>query len=257
LFIRLLFIRLLFIIVSGHSKWSKVKHQKATTDAVKSKAFTKAGHAITVAVREGGGMTDPARNFHLRLAIEKAREVNMPRDNIKRAIERGKGIGSVAIEQILYEGYGPFGVAFLIDAMTDNRQRSVAAIKNLLDRSGGTIARPGAVSYLFERLGVITVPKITVSYDTVFEAAVELGARDVVETADMVEVYTDVEKLGAAKEALHEKGIPIDNADIIMIPKTSIGIDTSQMQKIDSLAQELESLDDVQHVYTNAEERSV
>ena len=161
--------------MSGHSKWSKVKHQKATTDVVKGMAFTKAARAITIAVHEGGGIGDPAHNFHLRLAIEKAREVNMPKDNIERAIEKGMGSGGAQIEQITYEGYGPGGVAILIEAATDNRQRTVSAVKNLLDRAGGSLGSPGAVFYLFKPCGIITVPK-TVGFDMLFEAALSAGA---------------------------------------------------------------------------------
>ena len=145
--------------MSGHSKWSKVKHQKATTDVVKSFAFTKASRAIAVAVKEGGGMTDPNSNFHLRLAIERARAVNMPKENIERAVARAGGSGGAAIEHVTYEGYGPGGVAFLIEAATDNRQRSVSQIKNVLERAGGTLVSPGALNFLFERRGVVIEPK--------------------------------------------------------------------------------------------------
>lgn len=240
-------------VMSGHSKWSKVKHQKATTDVVKGMAFTKAAHAITIAVREGGG-ADPVHNFRLRLAIEKAHDANIPKENIERAIEKGKGIGGDAIEQILYEGYGPYGVAFLIETATDNRQRTVATVKNILERRGGTIASPGAVSYLFERCGILTIPKQTLSYDTVFEGALESGATDVIETADMFEVYTEVAALASVKQALQGKGIAIDNVNIIMKPKTSIILDELQMKTIDTLVDDVESLDDVQNVFTNAQE---
>ncbi|MCX6793930.1 MAG: YebC/PmpR family DNA-binding transcriptional regulator [Candidatus Gottesmanbacteria bacterium] len=145
--------------MSGHSKWSKVKHQKATTDVVKSFAFTKASHAITVAVKEGGGITDPVSNFHLRLAVEKAHAVNMPKENIERAIAKAAGEGAAAIEQIMYEGYGPGGVAILIHAATDKRQRTVSQIKNVLERAGGTLVSPGGVNFLFERRGTIIEPK--------------------------------------------------------------------------------------------------
>lgn len=145
--------------MSGHSKWSKVKHQKATTDVVKSFAFTKASRAIAVAVKEGGGITDPASNFHLRLAVEKAHAVNMPKENIERAIARGAGEGAAAIEQIMYEGYGPGGIAILIEAATDNRQRTVSQIKNILVRAGGTLVSPGALNYLFEKRGTSIEPK--------------------------------------------------------------------------------------------------
>ncbi len=137
--------------MSGHSKWSKVKHQKATTDVVKGQAFTKASHAITIAVHEGAGTTNPDMNFRLRLAIEKAREVNMPKDTIERAIAKGKGEEGTGIETVLYEGYGPGGVGFLVEAATDNRQRTSSAIKNIFDQYGGSLAGSGAVSFLFDK----------------------------------------------------------------------------------------------------------
>lgn len=142
--------------MSGHSKWSKVKHQKATTDAVKASEFTRASHAISVAVSEGGGGTDPEHNFRLRLAIEKARMVNMPKENIQRAIEKGKGQEGNGLEQIIYEGYGPGGVGFMIDVATTNRNRAVSEIKNVLERGGGTLVNPGGVAYLFR--AKVTIP---------------------------------------------------------------------------------------------------
>lgn len=135
--------------MSGHSKWSKVKHQKATTDVVKAREFTKAARGITIAVMEGGGVIDPDHNFRLRLAIQKARDVNMPKENISRAIEKGKGTEAAGIEQVMYEGYGPGGVALLIEAATDNRNRTVSQIKNALERAGGTLTGPGSASFLF------------------------------------------------------------------------------------------------------------
>jgi YebC/PmpR family DNA-binding regulatory protein len=241
------------MVMSGHSKWSKVKHQKATTDVVKGMAFTRAARGITLAVRQGGGDGDPNHNFHLRLAIEKARDVNMPKENIERAIEKGKGVGGEAIEQINYEGYAPFGVACVIEVATDNKQRTVAVIKNLLDRAGGTLASPGAVSYLFDHCAVCTIPKNNVSFDAVFEVAVNAGATDVVDTSDMFEVYVEIAKASIVKQCLLEKGIAVDNIEIIMKPKISIPLDAQKIQKIDTLISEIENIDDVQKVFTNAE----
>jgi YebC/PmpR family DNA-binding regulatory protein len=232
--------------MSGHSKWSKVKHQKATTDVVKSAAFTKATHAITIAVREGGGNTDPESNFHLRLAIERARAVNMPKENIERAIAKGGGAGGTAIEQILYEGYGPGGVALLIEATTDNRQRTVSQIKNVLDRAGGRLASPGSVSFQFRKRGVLTIPKSVGSLDSLLSFAVDAGADDVVEATDLFEIYTAPNQLFHVKKMLEEKGITVDNAVLIMHPTMTVQAD------VERLAEELESLDDVQTVYTNA-----
>ena len=237
--------------MSGHSKWSKVKHQKATTDVVKSFAFTKASRGITVAVSEGGGVTDPDMNFHLRLAIEKAREVNMPKENIERAIARASGEDAATIEQITYEGYGPGGVAMLIEVATDNRKRSVSQVKNVLERGGGVLATPGSVAFQFQRRGVITVPKQGARFDDVFSVACDAGADDVVETSDLFEVYTQDSMLRAVKLALESARMSIDTTMRIMHPTNPIDIDESNREKIDALVAALESIDDVQNVFTN------
>lgn len=239
--------------MSGHSKWSKVKHQKATTDVVKVMAFTRAARAITIAVHEGGGVGDPNHNFHLRLAIEKARDVNMPKENIERAIEKGMGVGANTIEQVLYEGYGPGGVGILIETATDNKVRTVGVIKNLFDRAGGAVASPGAVSYQFERCGILTVPKSASTFDVLFEAALDAGASDVVDTVDMFEVYTTLPQLALVKQSLLDKKIQIDNTEVIMKPKMHIPFDGSKRNALDQLLEGLEGLDDVQHVFTNIE----
>jgi YebC/PmpR family DNA-binding regulatory protein len=237
--------------MSGHSKWSKVKHQKATTDVVKSFAFTKASRAITVAVKEGGGITDPNMNFHLRLAVEKAHDVNMPKENIERAIAKASGEGATAIEQITYEGYGPGGVALLIETATDNRQRTVSPIKNVLERSGGTLASPGAVSFQFSRRGLLTVPKQGITYDSLLTAACDAGAEDVVEMTDLFEVYTKDATLPAVKQALEAARIPIEHTARIMHPTTPIEGEDALRTKIEDLVAALEELDDVQTVFTN------
>jgi YebC/PmpR family DNA-binding regulatory protein len=237
--------------MSGHSKWSKVKHQKATTDVVKSFAFTKASRAITVAVKEGGGITDPDMNFHLRLAVEKARDVNMPKENIERAIAKAGGEGAAAIEQIMYEGYGPGGVAMLIEATTDNRQRTVSQIKNVLERASGALASPGAVSFQFVRRAVLTVPKQGTTFDVLLSAAIDAGADDVVETTDFFEVYTQDGRLPAVKQSLESSEIPIENMARIMHPTTPMAGDDTLHVKIDDLVAALEELDDVQIVFTN------
>lgn len=237
--------------MSGHSKWSKVKHQKATTDVVKSAAFTKATHAITIAVKEGVGISDPDSNFHLRLAVERARAVNMPKENIERAIAKAAGEGAGAIEQVMYEGYGSGGVAILIEATTDNRQRTVSMIKNVLERAGGTLASPGAVLFQFQKRGIITIPKSGVSLDALLTASIDAGADDVVEMHDLFEVYTTPTMLFHVKKSLEEKGITIDNAVLIMHPTMPRQADQSHETKINDLVSELEQLEDVQTVYTN------
>ncbi len=238
--------------MSGHSKWSKVKHQKATTDVVKGQAFTKASHAITIAVREGGGVVDPSTNFRLRLAIEKARAVNMPKDNIERAILKGKGEGGEAVESVLYEGYGPHGVACLVEATTDNRQRTASMIKNVFDRFGGSLAGPGAVTYLFTRAGVLVIEKTpALSFDRLMEAALEAGADDVVEKDDVYEVYTQWTTLMEVKDRLEKSGITVTNAELIMRPTMPIAIDSQKHGVIESLEESLSELPDVQRVFVN------
>lgn len=237
--------------MSGHSKWSKVKHQKATTDVVKSTAFTKATHAIMIAVKEGGGVTDPNSNFHLRLAVERARAVNMPKENIERAIAKASGEGASAIEQIMYEGYGPGGVAMIIETATDNRQRTVSQVKNVLERAGGSLAEPGAVVFQFERRGVMTVPKTGLTLDGLLSAGIDAGAEDIIETLDLFEVYTRPTDLFKVKSALEGKGIAIDNAVLIMHPTITVPADGAHQAKIDDVVSELEALEDVHTVYTN------
>jgi len=236
--------------MSGHSKWSKVKHQKATTDVVKAAAFTRASHGITIAVREGGG-ADPDRNFHLRLAIEKARDVNMPKENIERAIAKAEGAGGLAIEQIILEGYGPGGIAILVEAATDNRQRTVSQVKNVLERSGGSLAEPGAVSFQFARRGVLTIHKTGQTLDSLVGVAIDAGADDVTETIDLFEVYTNPKALHAVKKIFEEKGIAIENAVLIMHPTMSIPVSDAHMSALEEITNLLSELSDVQSVYTN------
>jgi len=238
--------------MSGHSKWSKIKHQKATTDVVKGQAFTKVSRALTIAVKEGGGISDPNLNFRLRLAVEKAREVNMPKNTIVRAVERGKGGGAETIEQVLYEGYGPGGVAILIEAATDNRQRTVAEIKHVFDRFGGSLATPGAVNYLFTRSGVITVVKAKYSFDTIMEVALDAGAEDIVDAGDVFEIYVTPQTFIEAIQTLEGKGITLDNTELIMRPVTVVKITDAVQNQLDKLIQELTALEDVQKVYENA-----
>lgn len=240
--------------MSGHSKWSKVKHQKETTDAKKGAAFTKAAAAIIVAVREGGGITDPEKNFRLRLAVEKAREVNMPKENIERAIERGAGLEGRTIESVSYEAYGPGGVALIIDAATDNRQRTVAEVKNILDRGGGTLAGPGAVAYLFRKLGVIIVSKTAaLTPDDILAKSIDSGADDVVEKNDLYEIYTSVAKLHEVATALKGQEITVDQTAIAARPLTTVKLDQEKHEKLERLTDELTDLDDVQEVWTNEE----
>lgn len=237
--------------MSGHSKWSKVKHQKAMTDAVKSAAFTRASRAITVAVREGGGITDPQKNFRLRLAIDQARAVNMPKETIERAIERANGSSVTALETVIYEGYGPGGVAYLVEAATDNKQRTSAAIKHQFDRAGGSIAAPGAVGFQFVRCGIILIGKGSgVTLDALVEAAIAAGADDVIERDDVFEVYTKDTALSEVKEQLAAAGLSLEHADLIMKPLQLSHPDDALRRRNEELTEQLESNDDVQKVYS-------
>ena len=241
--------------MSGHSKWSKVKHQKAVTDVTKGKFFTKAAHAIAIAVQEGGGTIDPAMNFKLRLAIEKARSVNMPKENIERAIARGKGDGGATIETILYEGFGPGGIGLLIEAATDNKQRTVSEIRNVLDRAGGSLGSLGSVGYLFSKVGLIIIPKEGYSYDAILEKALSVpGILDVVEEQDGYVLFTHIEALSSVKDFLDKGGLPITHTDIVYRPIAAIALSASDKGKLAEVLGALEDLDDVQRVFTAAEE---
>jgi YebC/PmpR family DNA-binding regulatory protein len=236
--------------MSGHSKWSKVKHQKATTDGMKAAAFTKATRGITIAIKEGGGVTDPNQNFHLRLAIEKAHSVNMPKENIRRAIDKAKVGEAEGIHSVVYEAYGPFGVALYIEAVTDNINRTVSFLKQLLEHSGGSMATPGAVAYLFDRRGVMCIPK-NIPYDTILMYGLDLGADDVVEKEDVFEVYTRPEDMFGIKKKLEEKNVPINSSSIVMQPKSGMTLPPDKQDILDGLIERLEESDDVQRVFTN------
>lgn len=204
-----------------------------------------------MAVKEGGGITDPAQNFHLRLAIEKARSVNMPKENIERAIEKAKGEG-IAYESVVYEGYGPFGVAMYIEGATDNVNRTVSLVKQALDHAGGSMASPGAVSYLFKKRGVLVIPK-RYSFDALMEIALSAGADDIVEKDECFEVYTDPRSLSSVKAACEKKVIVVEEATVGMDPVSTIPLDNEKYRAIEALVEQLESFDDIQNVYTNAD----
>jgi len=242
--------------MSGHSKWSKIKHQKAVTDVNKGKIFTKLGNAITIAVREGGGVGDPNSNFRLRLAIEKAKDANMPKDNIERAIEKGKGAGGGNnISEIIYEGYGPMGVAFLVETTTDNRARTTAEIKNLFDKSGGKLGEPGSVAFQFQSQGLIVINTEAFDLDEIELSAIDLGVKDL-ERGDGPELYLYTEKnnLFKIKEQLENKGYRVIKAMEVKTPLNTIKIENpNDAQKLSALVDKLEDLDEVQNVYGNYE----
>ncbi|KKR78248.1 MAG: transcriptional regulator [Candidatus Curtissbacteria bacterium GW2011_GWA1_40_9] len=241
--------------MSGHSKWSTIKRQKGVADAKRGQVFTKLGSAITIAVREGGG-GDPASNFRLRLAMEQARGVNMPNINIQRAVDRGLGpstsSGLGQLESVVYEGYGPSKVAIIVEAATDNKNRTTPEVRGVIERGGGTFATPGAVSWMFADAGLITVAKNGTFFEEIFEAAVDCGAEDVEDAGDLVEIYTkpaDVEKV---KNAMASRGLTPKSTEIFKKPTTVQPIDDAEVaKKVLGLIEKLEDLDDVQKVYAN------
>ncbi|HEX6751630.1 MAG TPA: YebC/PmpR family DNA-binding transcriptional regulator [Longimicrobium sp.] len=238
--------------MAGHSKWKQIKHKKALTDSKRAAAWTKIIREITVAAKAGGG--DPAGNPRLRLAMDTARAANMPNDNIDRAIKKGTGeLEGVSYEEITYEAYGPAGVAIMIDALTDNANRTVADIRRWLSRNGGNLGTTGSVAWMFDRRGEIVIDGERFDEDTVMEAALEAGAEDVVSEEGVHTVYTATSDLGAVQDGLREKGIEWDSAELAMVPKTEVKVTGDDAQTLAKLLDLLEDLDDVQKVYTNAD----
>lgn len=238
--------------MSGHSKWSQIKRQKGVADIKRGLAFTKMANAISIAVRQGGGVSDPEQNFKLRLEIEKARSINMPKENISRAIDRGAGKGDheVILEEVVYEGFAPGGTAVIVEAVTDNKQRTTPEIKNLFEKNGATMGTPGAVSYQFQIKGLITAKK-TMGIDDIFLLAADCGAEDVEEAADEVFIYTKAEDLSMVKEKLQQQ-LQVISAEIIRKPTITVSIqDREVAQKTLSFIEKLEDHADVQKVYAN------
>jgi YebC/PmpR family DNA-binding regulatory protein len=236
--------------MSGHSKWSSIKHKKAKTDAVRGKVFTKLIREITVAARVGGG--DAEANPRLRLAIQSAKSQNMPNDNILRAIKKGTGdLEGVRFEEFTYEGYGPAGVALLIDVLTDNKNRTTAEVRHALTKHNGNLGESGCVAWNFETKGVVRVSKAKCDEETLLEAALEAGAEDVREEDGFFEVYSDPAMLAAVGDALKAGNIPYESAEIEKLPKTLVKIDGDEAKKVLRLLDMLEDLDDVQRVSAN------
>ena len=238
--------------MSGHSKWSTIKRQKGVNDSKRSAMFTKVAREIAVAARAGGG--DPDANYRLRLAIDKARSINMPADNIKRSIEKATGGGEAEqYEEIVYEGYGPGGVAVLVEAATDNRNRTAAEVRSIFTKTGGQLASSGAVAWQFEVRGVITVERAGVDPDDVALAAIDAGAADVDTDADPIEIYTEPSELYAVRKALEDAGITVDDSESAMIAKQTVSLEVDQVRKALRLMDLLEDLDDVQRVTSNVD----
>jgi YebC/PmpR family DNA-binding regulatory protein len=238
--------------MSGHSKWSTIKRQKGVNDSKRSAMFTKVAREIAVAARAGGG--DPDANYRLRLAVDKARSINMPAENIKRAIEKATGGGDeVQYEEIVYEGYGPGGVAVLVEAATDNRNRTAAEVRSIFAKTGGQLAGSGAVAWQFEARGLITVAREGADPDEVALAAIDAGAADVDTEVDPIEIFTDPSELLVVRKALEAAGVSVEDAESAMIAKQTVALDADHVRKALRLVDLLEDLDDVQRVTTNVD----
>ena len=236
--------------MSGHSKWATIKHKKGKTDARRGKLFSKLSRAITVAAREGGA--DPAMNISLANAVEKAKAESMPKENIERAIQRGAGgAEGVNYESIVYEGYGPAGVAVIVEVLTDNKNRSAAEVRNIFSKHGGQLAQPGAVAWVFERRGSIIVDGTKYTEDDVMAAAIDAGAEDVVTDGEEFQVLTEPADLAAVRDALSAAGIEFENAELTMIPKNTVKLEENDARKTMKIMDALEDSDDVQEVYAN------
>jgi YebC/PmpR family DNA-binding regulatory protein len=238
--------------MSGHSKWSTIKRQKGAADAQRGQIFTKLSKEIIIAAKSGGG--DPDANFRLRLAVQKARENNMPADNIQRAIAKGSGGGEgTEMEEITYEGYGPSGAALIVEAATDNRNRTVAEVRNVFTRSAGSMGEAGSVAWNFELRGLINVGANGKDPDEVAMMAIDAGAEDFAISGGAVEIYTQPGDLEKVKRALEGGGIKVESAEMSRVPKTMVALGEKDAHSMLRLVEKLEGLDDVQKVYFNAD----
>ena len=238
--------------MAGHSKWAQIKHKKAHTDAKRGKVFTKIVKEIATAAKLGGG--DPEGNPRLRVAIDKAKEVNMPHDNIKKAVMKGTGeLPGVSYEEYLYEGYGPAGVAVMVEVMTDNKNRTVPEIRHIMAKNGGSLGEAGCVSWIFEKKGYILISKKKTSEDVLMTIALDAGAEDMKNDPqeDNFEIISAPEDFAAVKEAIEKAGLPVDSAEVTMLPKNYIVLDEKTADQMLRLIDALEDNDDVQNVYAN------
>ena len=236
--------------MSGHSKWASIKHKKAATDTKRGKLFTKLIKEITVAARQGGG--NPDTNPKLRLSINRAKDANMPADNVDRAIKKGTGeLPGVTYESATYEGYGPKGVAIIVESLSDNKNRTASEIRNLFTKKGGNMAGSGSVSWLFSRKGFFVVNKKTISEDDLMNIALEAGAEDMVVEDDTYEIKTQPAEYEKVKKALEDKDIAIEASDLTMIPSSTIKLTGNDARQVLVLVEALEDHDDVQQVYAN------
>ncbi|MGB5423136.1 MAG: YebC/PmpR family DNA-binding transcriptional regulator [Desulfobacterales bacterium] len=239
--------------MSGHSKWSTIKHKKAASDIKRGKIFTKIIKEITVAARMGGG-GDPNANPRLRAAIQAAKTENMPKDNIERAIKKGTGdLEGVSYDESIYEGYGPGGAAVLVDSLTDNKNRAVSEIRHIFTKNGGSLGESGCVAWMFSKKGYIVVEQAAVSEDTLMETALEAGAEDVREDNGNYEVIAAPEDFEEVKAAIEKAGIPAVDAEVTMLPQSTTSLADKEAEQMVRLMEMLEDCDDVQKVYTNAD----
>jgi YebC/PmpR family DNA-binding regulatory protein len=236
--------------MSGHSKWSSIKHKKGAADAKRGRLFTKLARAITVAARDGG--SDPDANPSLATAVQKARDASMPKDNIQRAIDRGSGIGSdaEAIEQILFEGYGPGGAAILVEALTDNRNRTSADVRHAFSKHHGSLGEPGSVAWIFEKRGVIAVDAGRYGEDDLI-VAIDAGAEDVREDGEQLRVVSEPSDLSAVREALEAAGVEVESAEVAIEPKSTVVVKGTEAEDLLRLFDALEEHDDVNEVHGN------
>lgn len=238
--------------MSGHSKWSTIKRQKGLNDQKRGKTFTKLANAITISVKQGGGIGDKDSNVRLRLAIDTARASNMPKENIDRAIKRASGKEAGELLEVIYEGFTPGGASIIVEAVTDNSMRTTPEVKSIFHKAGASFGQPGTVSYQFKHIGRIIVKKGIKSFDDIFSLALETGAEDIEEVGDEVFVYTNMHDLAKVRNAFAEAEIEVVEADLIREPITPIEItDEEKLNKIENFINALEELDDVQKVYTN------
>ncbi len=238
--------------MSGHSKWSQIKRQKGVTDARRGQLFTKLTREIIVVVREGG--SNPEANFRLRLAIQRARDNNMPLDNIERAIKRGSGeLEGASLVEMVLEGYGPSGVAILVQALTDNRNRTLQEVRNIFTRHGSSLGESGCVAWLFDPRGVITIETNDLDAEELALQAIDAGAEDVKVENNYVEIYTKLEELEAVRRALEQKNLPLASAELSMVPKSMVELEEKAALQTLKMLDKLEELDEVQHVSSNAD----
>lgn len=237
--------------MSGHSHWATNKRKKGASDAKRGQLFTRLAREISMAAREGGG--DPNTNFRLRIAFDKARAFNMPKESIERAIKRGTGEdkSGVVIEKITYEGYAPHGVALMIDCLTENRNRTISELRHTLSRSGGSVAEMGSVAWQFDRVAYFAIPAAGANFDKIFELAVEGGANDVKQDEEYIEIYAPVEAFKAISDSLEKEKIEIEERDLRFIPKQEISLGLEETLKVMRVIEEVEDLEDVESVYSN------